>query len=122
MNNLDAKRLKNELRQFTGTERYYYNPIFERFRYTDGVKFLAEKANAYWLIEYIFSSQPHRSLRNEQFQVWKIAVKKDNTARVSVEDGNDNTLVQFNLEFTDFPLKEFALWLIDNTLILPSEY
>ncbi len=49
----DAKQLKAEPRQFTGTEQYYFNPLFEQFRYTDGVKFLAERAGAYWLLDYL---------------------------------------------------------------------
>lgn len=118
----DIGRLKAELRQFTGTEQYYYNPLFKDFKYTDGVKFLAERAGAYWLLDYIFSNQPHRSLRGEAFQVWKIRVNQDDSATLTVEDGNDNVLTTFRIEYTDFPLEEFNLWLIDKVLILPSEY
>ena len=122
MNKEDIGRLKAELRQFTGTEQYYYNPLFKDFRYTDGVKFLAERAGAYWLLDYIFSNQPHRSLRGEAFQVWKVRVNQDDSATLTVEDGNDNVLTTFSIEFTDFPLEEFDLWLIEKVLILPSEY
>lgn len=118
----DIGRLKAELRQFTGTEQYYYNPLFKDFKYTDGVKFLAERARAYWLLDYIFSSQPHRNLRGEAFQVWKVRVNQDDSATLTVEDGNDNVLTTFKVEYTDFPLEEFNLWLIDKVLILPSEY
>ncbi len=118
----DIGRLKAELRQFTGTEQYYYNPLFKDFKYTDGVKFLAERAGAYWLLDYIFSNQPHRSLKGETFQVWKIRVNQDDSATLTVEDGNDNVLTTFRIEYTDFPLEEFNLWLIDKVLILPSEY
>jgi hypothetical protein len=118
----EIAKLRWELRQFTGTEKYYYNPVFEDFKYTDGVKFLAGEAGAYWLLDYIFSSQPHRDLRNQPFQVWKIKVNEDDSALIKVEDGNNNILTKFNIEFTDFPLEEFDLWLIDKILILPSEY
>ncbi len=118
----DTGRLKAELRQFTGTEQYYYNPLFKDFKYTDGVKFLAERAGAYWLLDYIFSNQPHRSLKGETFQVWKVRVNQDDSATLTVEDGNDNVLTTFRIEYTDFPLEEFNLWLIDKVLILPSEY
>ncbi|MCO6490872.1 MAG: hypothetical protein J5I98_20810 [Phaeodactylibacter sp.] len=118
----DIGKLKAELIQFTGTEYYYFNPLFRQFRYTDGVKFLAERAGAYWLLDYIFSNQSHKSLRGQGFQVWKIRVKQDDSATITVEDGNNNVLKRFRLEYTDFPLEEFDLWLIDKVLILPSEY
>lgn len=36
------------LAQFTGTEHYYFSPPFSNFNYTDGVKYLADKAGAHW--------------------------------------------------------------------------
>ncbi len=44
---------ESELAQFTGTE-YWYRHAFKRsITYTDGVKYVAEKAGAYWLIDEI---------------------------------------------------------------------
>lgn len=122
MTDINPNKLKNELRQFTGTEQYYFMPLFDRFKYTEGVKYLAEQAGAYWLLEYIFSSQPHKMLRGETFQVWKLNVQEDDSAIITVEDGNDNMLATFNINYTDFPLPQFDLWLIGQILILPSEY
>jgi hypothetical protein len=122
MDKIEAIRLKAELAQFTGTGQYYFNPVFADFRYTDGIKYLAERAGAYWLLEYIFSSQPHRSLRNQNFQVWKLMVNEDNSALIKVEDGNKIVLEKFKIPYTDFPLQEIDVWLIDKILILPSEY
>jgi hypothetical protein len=45
--NLD--NLKN-LDQFTGGDTYYVNPI-GRLRYTEGIKYLADSADCYWLID-----------------------------------------------------------------------
>jgi len=122
MSQIDVNKLKSELGNFHGTENYYYLPLFERFKYTDGVKYLAEQAGAYWLLEYIFSAQADRALRGENFQVWKVSVLEDNSAIIKVEDGNDNLLAEFNISLTDFPLKRIDLWLIGQVLILPSEY
>jgi len=119
MTNLST--LKLELRQFTGTDQWYVNPLFRQFLYTDGIKYLAEQAGAYWLIDYIFSQQRIEVLRNEPFQVWKIEVK-DSQAILRVEDGNTQLLKHFELEFTDFPLEEMTLWFTDRVLMLPSEY
>jgi hypothetical protein len=114
--------LINELSQFTGTEQYYYNPLFPPFRYTDGIKYLAEKTGAYWLIDFIFSYCEVPALDGEAFQVWKLIVDANDSALIKVEDGNNNILKEFKIPFTDFPLPRFELWLVDSVLILPSEY
>lgn len=115
-------QLERELSQFTGTEKYYFNPLYRRYNYTDGVRYLAEKGNAYWLIDFILSNQHTAKIRAEEFQVWTITLKNEGGAIISVEDGNKNVISTFNLDFTDFPLQEYSLWLVGQTLILPSEY
>lgn len=114
--------LIQELQHFTGSETFFRHPLFRKFVYTEGVQFLAEKAGAYWLIEYIFSNQMEEKIKAVDFQAWKIKVKEDNSATIRLEDGNGNLVKQFKLEFTDFPLKEFTLWFYNNTLLLPSEW
>jgi hypothetical protein len=114
--------LKAELRHFTSSQEYFRNPLFRGFIYTEGVKYLAEKAQAYWLIDYILSNQLHQTLRGQRFQVWKIHVNHEDKAIITVDDGDGNKLVQFRIPFTDFPLIHFSLWLVDKTLLLPSEY
>ena len=44
-----------DLSGFTGTENWYRYAMMPRFTYTDGVKYLAEQAKAYWLLDAIFS-------------------------------------------------------------------
>lgn len=114
--------LIQDLKQFTGSDIVYRNPLFGKFVYTEGVQYLAENAGAYWLIDYVLSNQMDKKIKAEEFQVWKIKVKDDKSAVIRVEDGNDNLVKRFNLEFTDFPLKEFTLWFTESTLLLPSEY
>jgi hypothetical protein len=118
----DTIKLLNDLKYFTGSEEYYRNPLFKKFIYTEGVKYLAENAQAYWLIDYIFSYQTLKLLQTHPFQVWKIKVAENNTAIITVEDGNKQVLKTFKLDYTDFPLEEFSLWFIEGTLLLPSEY
>ena len=115
-------QLKTELSQFTGSETFYRNPLFPGCVYTDGIKHLAEEAEAYWLLDHIFANQMLAVLKDQPFQVWKITVNEDQTARISVEDGNDHELTFFHLGYTDFPLDEMTVWMVDNTLLLPSEY
>jgi hypothetical protein len=61
--------LQEKLGQFIGSETFYRHPLFRKFVYTEGVQYLAEKAGAYWLLEYIFSNQTDEKIKAEEFQV-----------------------------------------------------
>ena len=117
---IEPNQLRAELAHFTGTTQWFKNPLFPNFRYTDGVKYLAEQAGAYWLIDYIFSNQIS-PVKETPFQVWKITVV-ENEGFIKVEDGNDNVVKEFKIPFTDFPLEEYTLWFVDGVLLLKSEY
>jgi len=113
--------LKEELEQFTGTMEYYRYPLGIIF--TDGVKYLADKAGAYWLIDNIASWQVEKKVRNCPFQIWELKVNKDRTAILTMkEDINEPELVKQKIPFTDFPLDYQKLYLANGILMLPSEY
>lgn len=108
-----------DLRQFTGTENYWRHWL--GFNYTDGVKYLAEKGEAYWLLDAIGSYQP--KVRNIPFQLWTLKVKEDKSAVLEMrEDSGQPVKIRQEIPFTDFPLEEIKLYLIDGILLLPSEY
>jgi len=44
---IEPNQLLEELAHFTGTTKWFRNPLFSDFLYTEGVKHLAEKAEAY---------------------------------------------------------------------------
>ena len=112
-----------DLAQFTGTENYYRHALSRAYTYTDGVKYLAERAGAYWLIDVIVSHQHNLKVRAEEFQVWKLKLNKTgHGAMVTCEDGNGNRVTQQRIQFTDFPLREVDLWFTGNVVMLPSEY
>jgi hypothetical protein len=110
----------NELNQFCGTE-HYYRHLFG-IVYTDGVKFLAEECQCYWLIDLVASYQSDSKVKLEEFQVYKLTVNVDHSAVVEITDGNYNIIQTQDLEFTDFPLPEVTLWFTNNVLYLPSEH
>lgn len=121
-----ADKLKPEellagLAHFTGTTQWFRNPAFPNFTYTEGVKYLAEQAGAYWLIDYVFSNQLIPAIKAMPFQTWKIMVV-DESATITVDDGNGKIIKEFKIPYTDFPLPEFKLYFTDNVLLLPSEY
>lgn len=112
--------LKQELEQFIGSEQLYRHWL--RLTYTDGIKYLAEKAQAYWLIDYIASAQPLKAVRCEPFQVWRLTVHADRKAEIAADDGNGKVIFNGKIPYTDFPLIEIKLYVADGTLLLPSEY
>jgi hypothetical protein len=107
--------------QATGTSQYHRFSMFSGFPLiTDGVLALAESAGCFWLLDIIGSYQSDKAL-DKNFQVWKLEVNPDNSA--DVYGYNDTTLIiTQKIPYTDFPLDEIKLYLIDGVILLPSEY
>jgi len=114
---------KETLRQFTETENWYRHCMARNILYTDGTKYVAETAEAYWLLDEIAFSQMIKLVACEEFQLWKLKVSlKDQTGKLVCEDGNGNIVFRKRIPYTDFPLEEISFYFIDNTILLPSEY
>lgn len=112
----------SDLAQFTGTENYYRHTLFTPIKYTDGVKYLAEEAGAYWLLDKVATNQLNPKIRREEFQSWKLRVGHNNTAVLTCDDGNGNIIHTEDITFTDFPLPEIDLWVEGGVILLPSEH
>lgn len=112
-----------DLAQFTGSENWYRHGINRKVLFTDGAKFVADQAGAYWLLDEIAIIQPHdKRVAAEEFQVWKLKVNADHSATLICEDGNAYAVYTKEIEFTDFPPEGITLWFSNNTILLPSEY
>lgn len=123
---MNSNNLEQELRQFTGTEVYTrWSALFRNFVLTDGALYLAENAGAFWLMDAIASHVG--SYKNEGFVVAKfLRAKASNAWILRLEDGNDEVLADQIIEYSDFPLEEFTLYVISQddlwVILLPSEY
>ncbi|MBE9012779.1 hypothetical protein IQ250_21495 [Pseudanabaenaceae cyanobacterium LEGE 13415] len=136
----EQQELITFLAQFTGTINYYRsNRFIKQFFHTDGVQALAEKAQAFWLIDAICSHQS-KALSHQkdghllrEFQLWKLIVQPDRTARLECYTDSDveKTSIRQNIPFTDFPLSEITLYVECGEdsesgryycLLLPSEH
>jgi hypothetical protein len=114
----DTKTLsKDDLIQFTGSEHWYRHAMVRDVLYTDGVKYVAETAGAYWLIDEITFAQ-----RFDKLLAAELNVNPDHTATLICEDGDGGIVFTKAIEYTDFPLAEITLYFINNTILLPSEY
>jgi hypothetical protein len=114
------EQIKESLMQFTGTCNYYKHLL--GIVYTDGIKFLADECQCYWLIDVVASYQYDSKVKQEEFQVYKLKVNADKTAILNIEDGNYNVVASQDFEFTDFPLDSIEIWFCNNTCYLPSEH
>ena len=125
---MDKDQLLDELRTFYGTERYYryVRPLLV----TDGVKFLADNAHCYWLLDMVWSYLP--ALRKSGDTFFVVVLTKDGVeapgAVLSIQDDvpPSKTYATQAVEFTDFPLDEIVLYLSatedEFVLMLRSEY
>ena len=117
---MTPEQIKDELRSFTGTEYYYKHPFGIYF--TDGVKFLAEVCSCYWLIDAVASWQYDSKVKAQEFQVYRLKVKKDQSAVLLIENGNNRIIQKQELEFCDFPLDQIEIWFSNGVAYLPSEH
>jgi hypothetical protein len=112
-----------DLAQFTGSENWYRHAINRAVLFTDGAKYVADQAGAYWLLDEIAIIQPHNArVAAEEFQVWKLAVNADQTGLLTCDDGNGHVIFSKEIEYTDFPLDAITLYFTNNTILLPREY
>lgn len=127
--------IAREAKQFSGTEHSYQHPYGIVF--TDGVKWLRETLQCYWLIDDIalFS---RKFWEKETFMTVHYGRNKK-SAVLEFTDGNDNLLLSHYYDFSDLKIDNEAfveteeepflsLFLIYDghfkkpVLILPSEY
>jgi hypothetical protein len=114
---------KADLRQFTGSEHWYRHALNGKVFFTDGAQYVAATAGAYWLLDEIALIQPcDKRVAAAAFQVWTLTVCPDQTATLTCDDGNGNSVYTKKIAYTDFPLDEITLYFTNNVIYLPSEH
>jgi hypothetical protein len=122
-----VNKIKAELQHFNGSETFYKIPLIGT-RFTDGIKYLADNAECFWLVT--DASVIAKSLMNKSYFVtvdFKRLSEKEREesqceALINYSDGNGHIFETHKYHVTDFPLDELRLFFIDGTLMLPSEY
>lgn len=122
-----VNEIKEQLQYFNGTEMFYSLPLLKT-RFTDGLKYLANIADCFWLIT--DTSVIAKSLMNRSefitIDFKRLTLEKQDysgyEAEIIYSDGNDNILETHGYRVTDFPLDELRLFFVNATLMLPSEY
>lgn len=113
----------DNLSHFRGSETFYRHHIGSlSLIYTEGVLYLTDSTKCFWLLDLILSYQSYSKLRKEKFQVWTVAVNENSSCLIACYNGNDKHIISQQMPFTNFPLGEIKLWLVNGVLMLPSEY
>lgn len=122
---MTKQEIQSGLHNFYGTENYHRG--FLGMLMTDGVKWLCENAECYWLTDAIMSYQQDRRVKNDEMlqgiQFWILTVK-DKTAVLRLERDSDDVVLTQDIPYTDFPLDEIKLYYspANKVCLLPSEY
>ena len=132
---METQAIVNAVRDYiahtTGTENHYQHALMKAFRYTDGIKYLAETAGAWWLVDLIASWQIKPSVKACQFQVWYVEAPKAPGEPWQVScwtdtpyKGDSRAIAHQEIEYSDFPadLLPLTLWVEGGVLLLPAEH
>lgn len=124
-----------DLRQFTGDLERFRHPLARGVIYTPGVRYLAERGGAYWLIDEmafaIAGGEAARAGKSDprvlDLHFWRLEVREDRSAELTARaDSGVKPFVVRPIPWTDFPLDHIEVWAgFDGqywTLYLPSEH
>jgi hypothetical protein len=107
---------------FTGT--VHYHRLNRKCLLTDGTKYLAEAAGAFWLMDAAASYL--LELGTDDWFVQVVLKVTGSSAVLTLEDGNGGVRARQEIPYTDFPIPHYTLYACWNgehwVLMLPSEY
>jgi surface antigen len=111
-----------QLALFTGTEHYYR--LTRKHLLTDGTKYLADAAGAYWLMDAI-ASHLQEIGTHDWFVLVRMKVQGTSVTMI-YEDGNGHEHARQEIGYTDFPMPSISLYACFDgehwVIMLPSEY
>lgn len=120
-----TENISEYIAQCNGFENTYRHWL--RGVYSEGVKYVADQAGAYWLIDAIMSHQTPKVLKAcDGFQHWTLTKnKKGSGAKLVCTDGgvgsHPRVLVTQKIPFTDFPLQSIEFFYENGVLMLKAE-
>ncbi|MBK9126346.1 MAG: hypothetical protein IPM13_00895 [Phycisphaerales bacterium] len=132
---MDTPLTHADLRQFTGDLERFRHPLARGVIYTPGIRYLASRAGAYWLIDEIalaiawgvVAKAGGSDERVLSLHFWRLEVREDRSAMLTARaDDGVPPFVTRHVPWTDFPLDHVDVWAgYDGrywTLYLPSEH
>ena len=86
-----------------GTDHFYFNPLYRKFFYSDGVKECAE-AGCYWLLDILATELPAEFKRAKEYSCMVYVVVKENKAEIIGKFSEDDPAPWTKkVDLTDLP-------------------
>ena len=127
MEKVTYEQLQSELKQFYGTEKYYKITPFNDLVITDGVKHWAERVSGYWALTDFTALECYLLAKQDEdrFSLVEIVVDENNLCHFKASHDIDQE-PYWQAKQKDLlgliPQGVHKFYLIDNVLLLPSEY
>ena len=107
---------------FKATSTWYRHPANTKIFYSDGIKFLADSAYCWWLIDDIVSAQTFGMVSANNFQIWVLEKTGKKSAVLRCESEHGTILFKKTVCYTEFPLPRVVIYMMNKTIMLASEY
>ena len=115
---ITSSELEQSLFHFHGTDHWYMFEPTEQLLLTDGTRFFAEKAEAYWLMNEM--GYEYLKLKDKEYFVMVVVTNEetdaDRLATLEFTDGN------YKISNFDLPLGVWKFYIENNVIHLPSEH
>ena len=118
---MKTNELEIKMRQYTGTMDYHRLTLTSLLA-TDGVRMVAEKAGAFWLVDAIASYQANPEVKKLAIQFWRLEVKDNAAVLYCIEDSGMPRIVEQEIDYTDFPEGDWKFYVQNGVIMLPEEY
>lgn len=116
MEELTHEQLHTELQRFTGSVEYFaYNGVY----LTEGVRYLAERAQCFWLLDIIWSI--HAMINTRERVICRLEMKEGNTAIFTATEYLGEAIYIQEVIAPDFPAKFVEIYVADGLLYLARE-
>lgn len=126
MTALTYEELHSELNNFYGSMAYYKANIFSNIVITEGVRYFCDICECYWLLDEAIIYALRELSKKYSFLIveFKVTNKRGTTYIEVKEDSNTELLFRRRTKdlLNKIPIGEYKFYLIDNVMLLPSEY
>jgi hypothetical protein len=115
---LTTKHIEN----FKATATWHRHPANPRIFYSDGIKFLADSASCWWLVDDIVLTQIFSMISAIKFQIWILEKTGKKRAVLRCESEHGTVLFTKIIPYSEFPLPRVVIYCVDKQIMLASEY
>lgn len=112
--------LQSDLSQFIGTEHWWRHPLVAGMTYTDGVRYFADKAKAWWFVDDTIIEFAGKQ-RMSGFLAITLKVENEK-ATITITNGDGEVNATKQVDYTDCPAGEYKFFFTGDVLMLTSEY